>query len=183
MFDTSIFNFIYDHNLVGQVELFFLQNRNILVYTIQTQLHEINAMHNNVKKQRIIEMMQVICPKLIPMSLAPAGTTKYTSHGFKGATIPYAKVVNIDESKPEEIEKLRGSIKENPIGEHMADTTILDTAITENMDCLVTADIYMKTQLPHRLRNVRIYSQKHSELKIERIQKKDDLLDFLKKLV
>jgi hypothetical protein len=65
----------------------------------------------------------------------------------------------------------------------MADTTILDTAITENMDYLVTVDIYVRIQLPDRLRKVRIYPQKHPELKIECIEKKDDLLDFLKKLV
>jgi hypothetical protein len=129
--------------------------------------------------------MQAISAKKVAASLGVAGLDESSPHqfGYKGLRVGEFRVANMDESKPEEIEKLKGSVKRNPLGEHTADTIILDTAITENTDYLVTADKYMKTKLPEQLKKVRIYTQNHPELKIEIIKNKDDLINFLKKLI
>jgi hypothetical protein len=79
----------------------------------------------------------------------------------------------MDESKHQDIEELK---RENP------DATILDTAITEEMNYLVTRDRLMKTRLPERLNKVRIYSKQYPELKIELIKEKEDLMSFLNRL-
>jgi hypothetical protein len=58
----------------------------------------------------------------------------------------------------------------------------LDTAFIENMDYHVTADKKMNVRQLRQLKEVRIYSQKHPELKIELIERKEDLIDFLNQL-
>lgn len=185
MFDTSVFNYVDRHNLYSDLESFLGKNRDIHVYVTPTQVDEINAISDDAKRARIVGLMQAISAKKILASLGVAGLDESSPHkfGYKGPRVGEVRVADIDEGKPEEIEELRGSVKKNPIGEHMADSTILDTAITENMDYLVTADKYMKTRLPDRLKKVRVYPQKHPELKIKFIEKKDDLMGFLKKLV
>ena len=122
--------------------------------------------------------------KKVAASLGVAGLDESSPHrfGYKGPRIGEFRVDEMNESKPEEIKKLKGSAKRNPLGKHTADTTILDTAITENMDYLVTADEHMKTKLPEQLKKVD-FTQNHPELKIELIKKRDDLMDFLRKLI
>jgi hypothetical protein len=51
------------------------------------------------------------------------------------------------------------------------------------MDYLVTADKHMRDKLRQQLKKVRIYSQKHPELKIELVKDKDALMNFLKSLI
>ena len=77
------------------------------------------------------------------------------------------------------MEKFRGPVDTNPLGRDIADKTIIDTAVTEHMDYLITADKTMKTSQPEQLKKVRIYTQKHPELEIELIRRKEDLIGFL----
>jgi predicted nucleic acid-binding protein len=72
----------------------------------------------------------------------------------------------------ESLLKTVSSLRDNP------DATILDTAITEEMNYLVTRDRLMETRLPERLNKVRIYSKQYPELKIELIKEKKDLMSF-----
>jgi rRNA-processing protein FCF1 len=185
MFDASVFNFIDRHNLYSGLESFFGNNKDIQIYITSTQVDEINAISDASKRTRILDLVHAISTKKVPASLGVAGLDESSSHkfGYKGPKVEEFRVADIDESKPEEIEKLRGSVKKNPLGEHTADITILDTTMIENMDYLVTADRRMKTKLPGQLKKVRIYSQNHPELKVEFINNKDDLMNFLKKLI
>jgi rRNA-processing protein FCF1 len=182
MFDTSIFNFIDRHDLYSGLESFLGNNKGIQVYITPTQVDEVNAISDASKRARILGLIHAISAKKVAASLGVAGLDESSPHkfGYKGPRVGEFRVAEVDESKPEEIEKLRGSIKKNPLGEHTADTTILDTAITENMDYLITADRRMKTKLPGALKKVRIYSRNHPELKVELINNRDDLMNFLK---
>ena len=185
MFDISIFNFIDRHDLYSGLESFLGNNEGIQVYITPTQVDEINAISDASKRARILDLTHAISAKKVAASFGVAGLDESSPHrfGYKGLRVGEFRVADMDESKPEEIEKLKGSVKRNPLGEQTADTTILDTAITENMDYLVTADKHMKTKLPEQLKKVRIYMQNHPELKIEFIKNKDDLINFLKKLI
>lgn len=176
MFDTSIFNFIDMHDLYSYIEYFFTQNKDISVYICDTQVQDISAISDSLKKDRLEKMMQNISVQTIHASLGFVGIdeTSPHKHGYKSGRVDKVKVANINEGKPEEIEKLK---------DDKADTTILDTAVTEDIDYLITRDRIMKTRLPERLKKVRIYSKKHPELNIELIKEKEDLMNFLNGLL
>jgi|SRR5215216_543015 len=174
MFDTSVFNFIHEYNLYSNVESFFTQNKDISVYICDTQVQEISSISDTLKKDKVKKMMRNISVQTIPCSLGFVGNDEISPRlADKGFRVDRVKVADIDKSKDKEIEELKCD---------KADATILDTAITEEMDYLVTCDRKMKTRLSGRLNKVRIYSKKYPELKIELINEKEDLENFLNKL-
>ena len=83
-----------------------------------------------------MDLIHTISAKKVAASLGVAGLEESSPHrfGYRGPRVGKFRVADINDSKPEEIKKLKGSVKKNPLGKHTADTTILDTAITENMD-------------------------------------------------
>lgn len=99
--------------------------------------------------------------------------------GYKGPRVGGFRVADFDETNREDMEKFRGPVDTNPLGRDIADKTIIDTAVTEHMDYLITADKTMKTSQPEQLKKVRIYTQKHPELEIELVRRKEDLIGFL----
>jgi predicted nucleic acid-binding protein len=118
--------------------------------------------------------MRNISVQTIPCSLGFVGNDETCSRlADKGFRVNRVKVADIDKSKDREIEELKRD---------KADATMLDTAITEEMDYLVTRDRKMKTRLSGRLNKVRIYCKKYPKLKIELIKEKEDLENFLNKL-
>jgi hypothetical protein len=142
MFDTSIFNHIYRYYLTSNIESFFRNNKHIQVYITSTQVDEINAITDALKRDRILGLICAISTKRVAASLGVAGLDSSPHRfGYKGPRVGEFRVAEVNESKPKEIEKLQGSKKRNPLGEFTADVTILDTALTENMDYLVTADV------------------------------------------
>lgn len=181
MFNSSVFNFIDRHDLYSEIETFFNKNKGTHVYVIPTQIDEINAISDVSKRSRINGFMQAISVRSIAASFGVAGLDPSSPHkfGYKGARVGGVRVADFDESRPDDMKKFRGPVNKNPLGKHIPDQTILDTAVTENMDYLVTADKKMKTQQPEQLKKVRIYSRKHPELKIELVERKQDLIGFL----
>jgi hypothetical protein len=171
MFDTSVFNFIDEQNLYSDIEAFFSHNKNISVYVCDTQLLEIGSIANTSKKERIGNMIKKIPLETVICSLGYVGTNK-PSHRLaeRGFRVGRFRVADINESKHREIEKLERDT---------SDVTILHTAITEEMDHLVTCDLEMKTRLHELLRKVSNYSKPYPQLKIKLIEKKEDLLNFL----
>jgi rRNA-processing protein FCF1 len=175
MFDTSVFNYIHEHDLYSHVESFFTQHKDITVYICDTQELEIASIKEPIsKRHKIQKMMRNIPVQTVICSLGFVGSDKPSNRLVdSGFRVGKVKVADIDESKHKEIEELR---------RHKADATIIDTAITEEMDHLVTCDKDMETRLSDRLKKVRIYPKKHPELKIELIKEKDDLMNFLREL-
>lgn len=171
MFDASVFNFIDQYNLYYNIESFFAQNKNISVYICETQVLEIDSISDFLKRNRIRIMIRNISVENVHASFGYVGSDN-TSRRLtdRGSRVGKFKVVDIDESKHQEIEELK---RDSP------DATILDTAITEEMNYLVTRDRLMETRLPERLNKVRIYSKQYPELKIELIKEKEDLMSFL----
>jgi predicted nucleic acid-binding protein len=174
MFDTSIFNFIYEHGLYSYVESFFTKNKDISVYICDTQVLEIRSIRDTLKRDKIEKMIQNILVKTVICSLGYVGSNKsYNRLAEVGFEVGRVKVADMNGSKPQEIEELKHD---------KTDSTILNTAITEEMDYLVTRDKKMKTLLPKRLKEVMIYDKKYSELKIELIKDEKDLIIFLNRL-
>jgi predicted nucleic acid-binding protein len=176
MFDTSVFNFIHDHELYSHVESFFAQNKDITVYICDTQVLEIESISDIQRKDRIKKLMQDISVETVICSLGFVGSNKSSNRIIdKGFRVGKVRVADMDDSKTQEMKELKRD---------KADATVIDTAITGEMDHLVTADKKMKALIPKRLEKVRIYSRKHRELKIELIRRpeKDDLMNFLRKL-
>jgi predicted nucleic acid-binding protein len=174
MFDTSVFNFIDQNNLYSDIESFFAQNKNISVYICDTQVLEIDSISDFIKRDRIRKTIQNISVQNVHCSFGYVGTDNPSRRlTDRGSSVGKFRVADMDESKHQEIEELK---RENP------DATILDTAITEEMNYLVTRDRLMKTRLPERLNKVRIYSKQYPELKIELIKEKEDLMSFLNRL-
>lgn len=182
MFDTSVFNYIHSYNLYSQVESFFTQNKDITVYICDTQFQEISAISDLLRKERLTEMIQNISVQTVLCSLGFVGIDENSPHkfGYRGARVGLSRVADIDESKLEG-ERLIGSASRNPLGD-AADLSIIDTAITEEMDYLITRDKKMESLLA-RLMKVRIYHKEHPELKIKLINEKGDLMDFLSNIV
>jgi rRNA-processing protein FCF1 len=187
MIDTSVFNHIYNHNLTSDIESFFRNNKGIEVYITTTQEEELNAITDACRKASILGLIRAISTKIVAASLGVAGLDDTSPHtfGYKGPRAGEVGVAEINGNNLDEIKKLRGSVKRNPLGEFAADVTILDTAVIEDMDYLVTSDKDMSDKLPERLEKVRTYPQNHPELKTKlvRDEDKDDLMKFLSSLI
>jgi predicted nucleic acid-binding protein len=181
MFDASVFNFIHIHDLYSEIETFFQKNKAIRVYVTPTQIDEVNAISDVAKRDSINGLLQTISVVKVPASFGVAGLDQPSPHsfGYKGPRVGGFRVADFNENNKDDMEKFRGPVDTNPLGRDIADKTILDTAVTEHMDYLVTADKTMNSRQLEQLKKVRIYSQEHPELKIELLDKKEDLIGFL----
>jgi predicted nucleic acid-binding protein len=174
MFDTSVFNYIHEYDLYPHVESFFTRNKDVTVYVCDTQLLEVDLISGTIRKNRIKKLIQDISVQTVICSLAFVGNDKssrrLTDRGF---IVGRFKVAEMYDSKTQEMDELK---RDKP------DATILDTAITEEMDYLITRDKKMKTAVHVRLLKVRNYHKKYPELKIKLIKEKNDLMHFLNRL-
>ncbi len=129
MLDTNVFDFIYDNDLIDLVNSFVSKDR-ITFYVTHVQNDELKKIKDPVKKEQI-EKIQCI---IIQTSGTIVGTK--TNRGFEGSRIGFATLDGIIEaSKNEELSEM----DTHPLGKS-ADKLIVNTAIKENMDYLVSND-------------------------------------------
>jgi hypothetical protein len=157
MFDTSVFNYIHQYDLYSQVEPFFTKHNDIAVYICDTQVQEISAITDSLRKERLTKLIQNISVKTALCSLGFFGIDENSPHkfGYRSARVGMFIVADdIDESKLGG-ERLIGSASRNPLGD------AADLSITEEMDYLITRDKKMESLLA-RLMKVRTYHKEHT---------------------
>jgi rRNA-processing protein FCF1 len=149
MLDTNVLHYIYDNDLSWQID-WFIRNRPVGLYITYVQLAEAKGIislssDSIMRKCSLVQTILAIGVGLIPTSSGIVGTDKESRRGYKGSQVGTFKIIS--DHIAEELTKHQGSKDSNPIGKNTADLIILQTAIDENMDYIVTDDRNMKNLL------------------------------------
>jgi rRNA-processing protein FCF1 len=181
MFDSDVFDYIYENNLFGMVK-YFVDNKIINMFVTPVQLAEINAISEPKRKEEITKMVYDFSVEIIPPSLAIIGIEPSNSihqrPGFQCLKIEDVIISDLDRTQELELSNLQGSKEgRNKIGKYSADIMILFTAMKRGMDYVITAD----RNWVNRLRQIKRIMKSNSRLSVIDISK-NNLIEFLNKL-
>jgi hypothetical protein len=137
MMDTNAFDFIYDKNLTNRVRN-AVDNGKLQLFATDVQKQEIEKISSIVRKQGLKQMAEKIRVMFIETSAAVVALDKPGKKGFNGSRVGMARVVSEDDAQL--LETLTKANSKHPL-KNKADLLTFYTAIKENMDHLITANM------------------------------------------
>lgn len=134
MLDTNAFDYIYEKNLEPKLKE-AVSKESLRLFITHVQLDEINKMRDERKKEYSLKAIESIPVFNLLTTIGYVGSSEESKHGYIGGRIGMMRIAGDDTAA--KLESLKKQNMKNPM-KNTADLTILQTAIDNDLDYIIT---------------------------------------------